>query len=284
MLLFVRRVFQVVVLSALLWGAAGAASSYRVQPGDTLIGIAARAGVSVQQLRDANPRRLATTQQVQSGWVLVIPARRLSATTHTVKEGQNLTVIARKYGLTLAQLLKANPKYKGGKNVWVGAVLNIPARTAHSGGGGVTIRTASTSSRPVSTPDPTSTKWTWPIKGYHYVSSGFGGREIGGNQEVHYGIDIVAPPGTPVRAARSGRVLESRPDYDRGWGWTVVIQHPDGWVTRYAHLSANLIKKGELVVRGQRIGRVGNTGRSTGPHLHFGTYLNWNPRNPMNLY
>lgn len=284
MLLAVRRIFPALLCATLLWSMAEAAS-YRVQPGDSLIGIAARSGVSAAQLRAANPRRLANTTQVQTGWVLVIPARQLSATSHTVREGQNLTTIARKYGVTLAQLLKVNPQYRGGKNVWVGAVLHIPARTAHSGGSGSpTIRMASTSARPVSTPDPTSSGWTWPLRGYHTISSGFGGREFGGGEEVHYGVDIPAPEGTPVRAARAGRVLESRPDYGRGWGWTVVIQHPDGWITRYAHLSANLIKKGELVVRGQRIGRVGSTGRSTGPHLHFGTYLNWHPRNPLNLY
>ena len=63
-----------------------------------------------------------------------------------------------------------------------------------------------------------------------------------------------------------------------------MLQHPDGWITRYAHLSQNLVKAGESVVRGQKIGRVGNTGHSTGPHLHYGTYLRWNPKDPLSLY
>jgi murein DD-endopeptidase MepM/ murein hydrolase activator NlpD len=137
-----------------------------------------------------------------------------------------------------------------------------------------------------STPAPSSSsgRWLWPVAGYHSISSDYGSRVLDGVREMHYGVDIVAPTGTLVRAARSGRVLESRPDFDRGWGWTVVLEHPDGWITRYAHLSANLAKQGELVTRGQPIGRVGNTGRSTGPHLHYGTYLRWNPRDPLSLY
>lgn len=268
---------------ALLWAGAGADSLYRVQPGDTLSEIAARSGVSMAAIRAAN-LRLKTTTVVQAGWVLTIPDRKLPATFHTVTDGQNLTVIAQKYGITLTQLADANPQYRGGKPVWVGAVLSVPARTAHAGGASpapapMTVRTASTTR-----PADVSGGWLWPLMGYHHVSSGFGDRTLEGQEETHYGIDIVAPEGTVVRAARSGRVLESRPDFDRGWGWTVVLEHPDGWITRYAHLSLNLVKVGELVVRGQPVGRVGNTGRSTGPHLHFGTYLRWNPKDPLDLY
>lgn len=280
----VKRPLLALLAAALLWNGAQAAS-YRVQRGDTLSEIAARSGVSMADLRAANARLRGGTQ-VQAGWVLVIPDRRLPAATHRVTQGQNLTVIARTYGLTLSQLVKANPRYQGGKAVWAGAVLKIPARTAHAGGstpagGGMTVRAASTSGQARAA---ATGSWLWPLPGYQTISSGYGERELGGETEIHYGIDIVAPTGTLVRAARSGRVLESRPDYDRGWGWTVVIEHPDGWITRYAHLSANLAKKGDLVVSGQAIGRVGNTGRSTGPHLHFGTYLSWNPRDPLSLY
>ncbi|WP_243398288.1 LysM peptidoglycan-binding domain-containing M23 family metallopeptidase [Deinococcus koreensis] len=281
-----NRHLPALLAAALLWSGAQAGSSYRVQRGDTLSEIAARSGVSMAELRAVNAR-LRGSAQVQAGWVLAIPDRRLPASTHRVTEGQNLTVIARKYGLTLSQLVRANPRYQGGKPVWAGAVLTIPARTAHAGGsaparGGMSVRAASTSSPARSA--ASGGRWLWPLPGHQTISSGFGERELGGETEVHYGIDIVAPTGTLVRAARSGRVLESRPDYDRGWGWTVVVEHPDGWITRYAHLSVNLAKQGELVVRGQGIGRVGNTGRSTGPHLHFGTYLRWSPRDPLSLY
>ncbi|MFC6661417.1 M23 family metallopeptidase [Deinococcus multiflagellatus] len=143
------------------------------------------------------------------------------------------------------------------------------------------VRTASSSGRGL---------WLWPLPGYGAVSSGYGERELLGEREMHYGVDISAPMGTPVLAARAGRVLEARADFARGWGWTVVLQHPDGWVTRYAHLSGTLVRAGELVVQGQPVGRVGNTGRTTGPHLHFGTYLrwgpgeSWTPRDPLSFY
>ncbi|MFC3832718.1 MULTISPECIES: M23 family metallopeptidase [Deinococcus] len=276
-----RRAWAVLAV-ALCWTVAGADSTYRVRPGDTLSGIAVRSGVSVAAIRAANAR-LRTSTVVQAGWVLTIPDGRLEATTHTVTAGQNLTVIARKYGITVTQLTAANPRYRGGRPVWAGAVLTIPARTAHGGSTPSASAAPRVAVRTASTARPTG-GWTWPVSGYHTVSSGFGERTLEGQDETHYGVDIVAPVGTPVRAARSGRVLESRPDFERGWGWTVVLEHPDGWITRYAHLSANLVKAGELVVQGQPVGRVGNTGRSTGPHLHFGTYLRWDPRDPMTLY
>ncbi|WDA59540.1 M23 family metallopeptidase [Deinococcus aquaticus] len=279
----VQRFLRGAALLLCLGVSAQAVTSYRVQPGDTLGGIAARAGVSAAQIRAVNAR-LRGTDQVQAGWVLTLPDRTLPARTHTVKNGENLSVIAARYGLSLGALLNANPAYRNGKAVWTGARLNIPARTSSSASAAAapaarstaTVRTASSSGR--------SGGWLWPVSGHHGVSSGYGPRVLGGVREDHWGVDIVAPVGTPVRAARSGRVLESRPDFDRGWGWTVVLEHPDGWITRYAHLSANLVQKGELVVRGQPVGRVGNTGRSTGPHLHFGTYLRWDPRDPLSLY
>lgn len=267
--------------SALLAPAAGAASSYRVRPGDNLTVIAARAGVSLSALRAANPG-LRNANQVQAGRTLRIPDRQLAARTHRVRGGENLTVIARRYGLTLSGLLNANPRYRGGRVVRIGAVLRIPARrVAARSGGAATVRAASIR---VSAAPASSAGWLWPVRGYAAVSSDFGPRVLEGEREMHYGVDIVAPHGSPVRAARSGRVIESRADFKRGWGWTVVIEHPDGWITRYAHLSANLIRAGEPVAQGQVIGRVGNTGRSTGTHLHFGTYLRWNPKDPLSLY
>lgn len=278
----VSRALCLPIVAALMLGSASSAATYRIKPGDTLSGIAVRAGVTVAQLRAANPA-LRDANSVQAGRVLTLPGRVLPATRYRVKEGENLTVIAQRVGLTLTQLVRANPKYAGGKPVWVGAIIQIPARTvAARTGTAATVRPAAIRVNPVA--PASSGAWLWPVAGYHTVSSDYGSRVLDGVREMHYGIDIVAPTGTLVRAARSGRVLESRPDFDRGWGWTVVLEHPDGWITRYAHLSANLVKKGELVVRGQPLGRVGNTGRSTGPHLHFGTYLRWNPRNPLSLY
>ncbi|MCP2015209.1 murein DD-endopeptidase MepM/ murein hydrolase activator NlpD [Deinococcus sp. HSC-46F16] len=268
-------------------GTAEAAGSYRVKPGDNLTVIAGRAGVSIAALKSANPA-LRNANYVRAGQVLRIPDRVLAGRTHRVRGGENLTVIARRYGVSLAQLLGANPAYRGGKVLRAGATVRIPPRTVASGlratparTGGAVVRAASVR---VSAAPASSRGWLWPVAGYAGISSDFGQRIMDGEREMHYGVDILAPHGSPVRAARSGRVIESRADFKRGWGWTVVLEHPDGWITRYAHLSANLVRAGETVAQGQVIGRVGNTGRSTGTHLHFGTYLRWNPKDPLSLY
>ncbi len=279
-----------------LAGLASAATNYRVRSGDNLTTIARRAGISISALKAANPK-LRNADHVEAGQVLRIPNRQLPGQTHRVKSGENLTVIAHRYSFTLSQLLRANPQIDAGRPLRAGVTVRIPgrnvaarlpstasrtpaARSASRPAQGATVRSASIRVSAV----PSASGWLWPVAGYRYISSGFGERNIDGDHEMHYGVDIVAPEGTNVRAARSGRVLESRADFERGWGWTVVIEHPDGWITRYAHLSANLARAGDRVVRGQLIGRVGNTGRSTGPHLHFGTYLRWNPKDPLRLY
>ncbi len=287
------------LLLVLLMGPAQAATAYRVQDGDTLIGIAQRAGVSVQQIRALNAS-LKKSSVVKVGRVISIPNRRVAARKYHVRSGENLTSIAHSFGMSAGELLRANPEYRGNRSVWAGAIITIPPRVVAAGlersagltrlgGGQATLHMASirVSAAQDDTPSPAvpdSGRWRWPLPGYHYVSSGFGERELDGKEGMHYGLDIVAPIGTPVLAARSGRVLESRNDARRGWGWTVVLKHPDGWITRYAHLSQNLVKAGELVQQGQRVGRVGNTGHSTGPHLHYGTYLRWHPKDPMGLY
>lgn len=286
-------------LALLLLATAQAATPYRVRAGDTLSTIAARAGVSVSQVRAVNPKLKGDVVKV--GATIQIPNRRLTSQKYHVRSGENLTTIARKFGLSTAQLLRANPAYQGGKSVWAGAVITIPGRVVAArvpssqstpSAARPVIRSASIRvTGPQDTAPQVSGRWTWPVPGYSYVSSRFGERNLEGEVGQHYGIDIVAPLGTAVVAARSGRVLESRLDNARGWGWTVVVRHPGGWITRYAHLSQTLVRPGELIVQGQRVGRVGNTGHSTGPHLHYGTYLgrsadghDWNPRNPLGLY
>jgi len=113
-----------------------------------------------------------------------------------------------------------------------------------------------------------------------WFSSNFGWRidPFTGQKSFHEGIDFPAEAGTPVVAAASGKVTlaEVHPAY----GKLVEIDHGNGLVSRYAHNSAIFVKEGDLVVRGQRIGTVGSSGRSTGPHLHFEVRLNGVPQNP----
>lgn len=100
------------------------------------------------------------------------------------------------------------------------------------------------------------------------LSSPFGWRSLSVNgNNFHGGIDLAAPIGTPVRAARSGRV--ERAGWWGSYGNVVVLNHGDGSETRYAHLSAVLVAPGDSVRQGDVVGTVGSTGASTGPHLHF---------------
>ncbi len=106
-----------------------------------------------------------------------------------------------------------------------------------------------------------------------YVSTPFGAKRIinGKKRSVHWGVDFKAPEGTEVFASLSGKVVLARELFYTGK--TVVIDHGMGLHTLYAHLSKITVKEGQNVKGGQVIGKVGSTGRSTGPHLHFGIYL-----------
>ena len=109
---------------------------------------------------------------------------------------------------------------------------------------------------------------TLPVKAA-YLGSPFGVRSdpIAGLRALHEGIDFNAEPGTPVIAAADGVVLSAA--YHNDFGNMVEIDHGEGLTTRYAHLSRMGVKPGALIKRGELLGAVGNTGRSTGPHLHF---------------
>jgi murein DD-endopeptidase MepM/ murein hydrolase activator NlpD len=121
-------------------------------------------------------------------------------------------------------------------------------------------------------PQPARGGWVWPTRGP--VTSGFG-RRWG---RMHEGIDIGAPTGRPIVAARSGVVTYA--GRMSGYGNIVLIDHGGGIVTAYAHQSRILSGVGQRVGAGERIGLVGSTGRSTGPHLHFEVRVNGSPRNP----
>lgn len=118
----------------------------------------------------------------------------------------------------------------------------------------------------------------WPTKGW--VSSGFGTRisPFTNQKEFHQGIDICTRKGTAVIAPADGMVSGAGTNY--GYGKILTIKHGYGLKTRYAHLDTILVKKGEYVQRGQEIARVGNTGRTTGPHLHYEIHLKDVPVDP----
>lgn len=124
-----------------------------------------------------------------------------------------------------------------------------------------------------------STPSIWPIRGY--LSSGFGRRNdpFTGEIEWHYGLDLNASTGTPVRVTADGLVIET--SFSPTYGNYVVVSHGFGTVTRYAHLSRIDVRRSQRLHRGQVLGLVGNTGRSRAPHLHYEVWVNERAQNPL---
>jgi murein DD-endopeptidase MepM/ murein hydrolase activator NlpD len=120
----------------------------------------------------------------------------------------------------------------------------------------------------------------WPVEGESTDSFGVRGNPFGGGgAEFHPGQDIAAPRGTPVLAPAEGRVVEA--GWKNGYGQTVVIDHGNGLTTRYGHLSRIEVTAGEELKRGDQLGLVGSTGRSTGPHLHYEVRVGELPVSPQ---
>lgn len=113
------------------------------------------------------------------------------------------------------------------------------------------------------------------------LTSGFGYRRdpFNGGRRLHAGTDFAGPRGTPIYSTAEGEVIFA--GRQSGYGNMIEIRHPFGYTTRYAHLSRIRVSEGERVSRGDLIGDMGNTGRSTGPHLHYEVRLNGDPVNPM---
>ncbi|MEP6850025.1 MAG: peptidoglycan DD-metalloendopeptidase family protein [Acidobacteriota bacterium] len=150
------------------------------------------------------------------------------------------------------------------------------------------VPNASISGMPASTTSPVNPSVSPDSVDYHFpvrgrISSGFGNRfhPIDKRVKFHAGIDIAVPIGTPVGAAAQGVVRFSGRDGD--YGNLVIIEHPDGRVTRYGHLSKLLVSTGDQVSVGQTVALSGSTGKSTGPHVHFEVRENGQVVNPIKV-
>jgi murein DD-endopeptidase MepM/ murein hydrolase activator NlpD len=177
------------------------------------------------------------------------------AVTHVVAPGDTVYHIAIEYGVSVGRLMAANG-LSDPRELRVGRVLTIPGayRAASIG--------AASSGVHRYTGERASRQFQWPVQ-QGVVSSGFGMR----NGAMHDGVDIAAPAGTPVYAADSGVVIFSGTLH--GYGNTVIIRHDDGYATVYGHNERNLVSEGVRVARGQEIGEIGRSGRTTGANLHF---------------
>lgn len=126
-----------------------------------------------------------------------------------------------------------------------------------------------------------STPSIWPVRGY--VSAAFGNRldPFTRQRDFHPGIDISTPIGTRIHAPADGVVVSSKAD--GGYGNALVVDHGYGVVTRYGHMAGFAVKEGQRVRRGDVLGYVGNTGRSTGPHLHYEVWVRDQAQNPIHF-
>lgn len=132
--------------------------------------------------------------------------------------------------------------------------------------------------------DYSSQTFQFPVPGHTRISSPFGMRRhpVTGQYKLHSGTDFPAPKGTTVLAAKSGTVVKSQ--MTNAYGNYIIINHGGGMMTAYAHLSQRCVSVGDTVEKGQKIGCVGSTGWSTGPHLHFEVIINGSFVNPMNYF
>lgn len=236
---------------------AAAAGSYLVQKGDTLLSISGRLGVAVSELVAVN--NLKDPDLVREGQALLIPG---GVQVHTVQPGETLSAIAVKFGVDPGDIAAAN-------NISNQDMLLAGSKLVICTGSGVSAgETAASVFRAL----PIG-QLEWPVVGR--ISSAYGIRD----GKPHEGIDIAAGYGAPIKAAMEGRVVFAGP---RGtYGLTVILDHGDGLRTLYAHSSEILVSEGERVTRGQVIALVGNTGKSTGPHLHMEMLINGTPYDPM---
>ncbi|MEB3165603.1 MAG: M23 family metallopeptidase [Cyanobacteriota bacterium] len=197
-----------------------------------------------------------------------------SGVSGVVRFGDTLLKIAERYGITLAELLRLNPGLDTARLV-VGSQVRLaqssPVRTrslialSPTGSGGLSWPETTLPAEPSTAPrfrSGSTTGMIWPAKGA--FTSGYGWRW----GRMHKGIDIANSVGTPIVAVQDGQVTFAG-WHDGGYGYLVEVTHPDGTLTRYAHNSALLVREGDVVAQGQAISRMGSTGRSTGPHLHF---------------
>lgn len=189
-----------------------------------------------------------------------------------VRFGDTLLKISQRYGLSMAELLRLNPGLDTARLV-VGSQIQVarssPGRSrlllglAPVGSGGLSWpETPEYGDGRRELPGRGSGRYIWPAEGT--FTSGYGWRW----GRMHKGIDIANNVGTPIVAVARGQVTFAG-WHSGGYGYLVEVTHEDGTLTRYAHNSSLLVREGQQVEQGQAISRMGSTGRSTGPHLHF---------------
>jgi LysM repeat protein len=245
----------------------GLLTTYKVRAGDSLTGIANRFGVSMMTVLWAN--HLKTAAAIHTGQVLTIPP--VNGVVLSVHEGDTLASIAASYSIPADKIYQMNGLQDS--VLVVGQTLILPgAVEAAPVAPRVIVKIVPRISKPISNPVPPGPVVQPPA---HYGGGKFAWPVVGGNNYIsqyfhagHYAIDIAGDYGTKVVAGADGIVIFA------GWkanggGYQVWIAHGDNLYTTYNHMSAITVGTGETVTRGQQVGKVGQSGNATGPHLHF---------------
>ena len=233
--------------------------TYIVQKGDTVSSIANQFGISINTILWSN--NLTARSFLREGQKLTILPT--TGVTHTVKKGDTISSIASKYKGSAEQILAFNNLATG---LQVGQVIIVPdGRIPPPPPPPARPRT------PAFVPQAIPGKMFWPV-GNRRITQYYWLR--------HPALDIGTPVGTPVYAAEAG-IVEFVKFGRTGYGYQLMINHGGGIRTRYAHNSQILVKAGEQVQKGQVVSFSGNTGRSTGPHLHFEIFIGSRRVNPL---
>ena len=234
-------------------------NTYTMEKGDMIGIIAMRAGLSEDSIISVN--NIKNTRLMQIGQVIKIPNQ--DGIYYSVKSNDTLESIAEKYNTTAVHIKAANELFSDA--VALNTSLFIPGAKLDW----------------INRQEINGDLFIWPTAGR--VSSPYGYRmaPFARARMFHTGIDIAAPMGSPLKAAMAGRVTQI--GVDDSWGNFVVISHHSGYRTFYAHMSVVRAKAGAYVETGERIGDVGSTGLSTGPHVHFTVYKNGVTVNPLSL-
>lgn len=243
--------------------------TYTVQPNDNVWAIAQAFGLKVETVVWANPEVENAPDLLSVGQVLVILP--VDGVYYTVQTGDTVEKIAKKFKTTPEKIVSF--KLNGLQEPYTltpGQKLVVPDGQKPAPRPAMNLYPMTRVGSPPKGAPKGSGRFAWPTQGY--LSQQF--------WSGHLGIDIANRTGVPVYAADDGYVLMAGRD-TWGYGNQVVIDHGNGYMTRYAHLQTILVKAGQFVKKNQKIGTMGCTGRCTGPHLHFEVIQSGSPRNPL---
>jgi len=241
-------------------------TEYKVQQGDTVSGIAEKYSLSMGSIISFN--QLNEAWNLRSGKILKIP--NMDGVKYTIQKGDTVSSIALKMKVPQNAILDANDIIN--ETITAGKDIFIPGGKMDTNALNRAIK------------KPVIEKMIYPVTNRR-VTSNYGWREdpvnpVAGQMTFHRAVDLAGKMGDPVKAALKGTVLHV--DNNRNLGNFIILKHGE-YQTLYAHLSAVSVKKGQEVSQGQVIGKVGETGYTTGPHLHFEVFRNGNRVNPLDL-